>query len=104
MTWNRNPIAKNPQSGTLLEEDLEEPPITVSDGPGTNEEAERRGGDSINHENQEQEKASLRGEEGVDIVHLPRSHIAKGERCRWNLLKSIKGRLSSATRNRLMTG
>ena len=46
----------SPHSGTLLKiKDLQEPRLTVSDGPGPNEESEKRGGD-INLEVQEDEK------------------------------------------------
>ena len=40
----------SPHSGTLLKEALQEPPLTVSDSPGPNEESEKRGVDSINDE------------------------------------------------------
>ena len=71
----------SPHSGTLLKiKDLQEPRLTVSEGPGPNEESEKRGGD-INLEVQEDEKekteASLREEEGVDIV--PTTEIGKAK-------------------------
>ena len=83
----------SPHSGTLLKvKALQEPPLTVSDSPGPNEESEKRGVDSINDE--EKEKASLRGEEGVDIV--PTTEIGKAKEVD-KLVETIMGGKQSNT-------
>ena len=71
---------------------LQEPPLTVSDGLGTNEESEKRGVD-INLEGQE--KASLREEEGIDIV--PTTEIGKAKEVD-KLVGTIMGEKQSNTK------
>ena len=57
----------------VLQEEYQETP--VSDYPGPNEESEKRGVD--HRDNEEQEKASLRRKEGIDVVPTPEIGKAK---------------------------
>ena len=73
---NEKPVRLNDETCTPQsvhnqeDQDIQEPPLNVSSGPGPNEVSEKRGGDSINHE--KQEKVSLREK---DIV--PNAGIGK---------------------------